>query len=363
MAKKPVTYQSAGVDAPREELALQRIIKHFQKTWPQSDGLGSVKLDIGYFANVIDIGGVGLAITADGVGTKLLIAQLMQDYRTIGIDCVAMNVNDLLCVGAKPISMVDYIAVQEAKPDLLEDIAIGLCEGAKRANISIPGGEIAQLRDVIKGHKEGYGFDLAGTAVGIVPLDRIIVGQNIKEGDLVIGIESSGVHSNGLTLARRAFFEQNTFTVDTVFSSLETSLGKELLKPTHIYVKEALDILEGIPVKAFVHITSDGFLNLTRVVAEVGYIIDELPEPPQIFSLIQSHGNITDEQMFTVYNMGIGFCVVVSPDDAPRVFDILRSHRRKAYRIGFAISDKERRCFIKSKSLIGKGKEFVRGTL
>ncbi|HEU4340834.1 MAG TPA: phosphoribosylformylglycinamidine cyclo-ligase, partial [Candidatus Binatia bacterium] len=306
MAKKPITYQSAGVDAPREELVLQRIIKHFRKTWPQSDGLGSVKLDIGYFANVIDIGGVGLAITADGVGTKLLIAQLMQDYKTIGIDCVAMNVNDLLCVGAKPISMVDYIAVQEAKPDLLEDIAIGLCEGAKRANISIPGGEIAQLRDVIKGHKEGYGFDLAGMAVGIVPLDGIIVGQNIQEGDLVIGIESNGVHSNGLTLARRVFFEQNTFTVDAMFPSLEASLGKELLKPTHIYVKEALDILDqGIPVKALVHITSDGFLNLTRVVAEVGYIIDELPEPPQIFSLIQSYGNITDEQMFTVYNMGI----------------------------------------------------------
>ena len=198
-------------------------------------------MDIGYFANVIDIGGIGLAICTDGVGSKSIIAQMMSRYDTIGIDCVAMNVNDAICVGARPISMVDYIAIEKADADILGAIAIGLAEGAKQAGISISGGEISPLKDVMRG------FDLVGMAVGIVPLDRIITGRDLAPGDVIIGLESSGIHSNGLTLARHVFFERAGLSIDHVFPELGTTLGEELLRPTLIYVPEILDIIEQCP--------------------------------------------------------------------------------------------------------------------
>src|SRR5207302_820734 len=167
---------------------LQKIIASIKQTRPAPGGLGAVKLDIGYFANVIDIGGIGLAICTDGVGSKTMIAQMTGRYDTIGIDCVAMNVNDVICVGARPISMVDYIAVENADAEMLGAIAIGLAAGAKQAGISISGGEISQLKDVIRG------FDLIGMAVGVVPLDRIITGHDLAPGDVIVGLESSGIH-------------------------------------------------------------------------------------------------------------------------------------------------------------------------
>src|SRR2546423_13572991 len=167
-----------GVPNPRADAAM----------WPAPGSRGAVKLDIGYFANIIDIGGIGLAICTDGVGSKTFIAQRPGRYDTIGIDCVAMNVNDVICVGTRPISMVDYIAVENADADMLGAIAIGLAAGAKQAGISISGGEISQLKDVIRG------FDLIGMAVGIVPLDRIITGRELAPGDIIIGLESNGIH-------------------------------------------------------------------------------------------------------------------------------------------------------------------------
>ena len=353
------TYQNAGVDVDQEEEALKPLIQHIKGTWPKGGGIGSVKLDIGFFANVIDLGGMGLALTTDSVGSKVLIAQMADKYDTVGIDCVAMNVNDLLCVGARPISLIDYIAIQTAKPDLMDEISKGLCEGANMANVSVSGGETAQLDDVIKGYKEGYGFDLVGMAVGTVPLDNIIVGENIQEDDIVIGIESNGIHSNGLTLARRIFFEKNDYAIDSTFPELDHTLGEELLRPTHIYVREVLDILDQeISVKALIHNTSDGFLNLNRVVSEVGYVIEELPPIPPIFSLIKNLGGIVDKEMFKVYNMGIGFCIVVSPHETERVISIIESHGKNAYKIGRAVADKERRVTIEPYKLEGKGKEF-----
>lgn len=364
MTKLPaVTYRNAGVNTQREDVALERMISRFQETCLRGRKLGAVMLDIGFFANVIDLGlgGVGLALSADGVGTKVLIAQMMRKYDSIGIDCVAMNVNDILCVGARPISMVDYIAVQDPHPSLLEDISKGLCEGAKIANISIPGGEIAQLREIVVGYKEGFAFDLAGMAVGTVALDKIIIGRDIQPGDAIIGVESNGIHSNGLTMARRIFFEEHHCTVDTKFPALEHSLGEELLKPTYIYSREVLDILDqGIAVKALVHITSNGFLNLTRVASDVSYVIEKLPPPPPIFDLIQKHGNVSHEEMFSVYNMGVGFCIVVSPDEADRIISIAHAHERRAQKLGYTTPDKERRVFIKPKGLVGKGKRFFR---
>jgi phosphoribosylformylglycinamidine cyclo-ligase len=262
-----------------------------------------------------------------------------------------MNVNDLICVGATPLSLVDYMAIQDSNPDLLDDLAKGLCVGAEMANISISGGEIAQLPDIINGYKDGFGFDLVGTAVGTVPIDKILVGRNIQEGDVIIGIESNGIHSNGLTLARRVFFEQHHYSVDKFFSELGCTLGEELLKPTHIYVREALEILNSdISLKAFVHITGDGFLNLARVDAEVGFVIDYLPPVSPIFTLIQQLGGVSDTEMFSVYNMGIGFCIIVPPNDADQVISIVNTYGKQAYKIGYTVSDKEKQVRI-----VGKG--------
>jgi phosphoribosylformylglycinamidine cyclo-ligase len=348
-------YQGAGVDIAAAESGLKKIIDSIKRTWPAADGVGAVKLDIGYFANVIDIGGIGLAICTDGVGSKSIIASMMNKYDTIGIDCVAMNVNDVICVGARPISMVDYIAVEAADADMLGAIAVGLAEGARQAGISISGGEIAQLKDVMRD------FDLVGMAVGLVPLDRIITGRDLIPGDAIIGIESNGIHSNGLTLARRVFFEQGKLSVDHVFPELGIPLGEELLRPTLIYVPEVLDIIERVPtVKALINITGDGLLNLPRADAKVGFEIDNLPPAPPIFRLIQQHGAVADAEMFAVYNMGVGFCVLAADQDAGAILAILERHRRRARVIGRVIEDDSVGVHLPAENLIGHGKRFRR---
>jgi phosphoribosylformylglycinamidine cyclo-ligase len=302
---------------------------------------------------------MGLALTSDGVGTKVLVAQQLGRYDTVGIDCVAMNVNDLLCVGARPLSLVDYIAVQEADPDILADIAKGLAEGARLAGVSIPGGEIAQLQEIVVGTRPGLGFDLAAAAVGLVPLDRIIVGRDIADGDVLVGVASSGIHSNGLTLARRILFEQAGYDVTTVLPELGCSVGEELLRPTHIYVREALAVLdEGVPVKAMMHVTGDGFLNLARVAAEYGFVINALPPLPPIFALLQRLGSITDDEMYRVFNMGVGFCFVVPPDAVEQTVAIVAAHGKHAQAIGHAVPDPERHIRILPAGLISEGKRF-----
>src|SRR5437899_6599580 len=213
-------YKATGVDTAEADAGLNHIIARVQGTWPRA-GLGRVVLPIGYFANVIELDGVGLALCTDGVGSKTMIADMMGKYDTIGIDCVAMNVNDVICVGAKPLSLVDYIAVERTDAAMLDAIGAGLCKGAEMAEISISGGEIAQLRDVI------HGFDLVGMAVGRVDLEKIIDGRNIAPGDIVIGVKSNGLHSNGYSLARRALFEAGGFGIDQKFDELGTSLGEE----------------------------------------------------------------------------------------------------------------------------------------
>src|SRR5215813_13281990 len=184
-------YKHAGVDTAEADSGLSHIVRRVQRTWPQQ-GVGRVLLPIGYFANVIEMDGVGIALCTDGVGSKAVIAERMRKYDTIGIDCIAMNVNDMICVGAKPLSLVDYIAVQQADAAMLDAIGVGLTAGALKAGISISGGEIAQLKDIING------FDLVGMAAGRVDLDKVLSGRHVVEGDIVIGVRSSGVHSNGL---------------------------------------------------------------------------------------------------------------------------------------------------------------------
>jgi phosphoribosylformylglycinamidine cyclo-ligase len=346
-------YKKAGVDIAAAQSGLQKIIASIKQTWPAPGALGAVKLDIGYFANVVDIGGIGLAICTDGVGSKTIIAQMTGRYDTIGIDCVAMNVNDVICVGARPISMVDYIAVENVDDEMLGAIAVGLAAGAKQAGISISGGEISQLKDVIRG------FDLIGMAVGVVPLDRIITGRDLAPGDIIIGLESNGIHSNGLTLARQAFFERAKLPIDHVFPELGISLGEELLRPTLIYVREILDIINEVSsVKALINITGDGLLNLPRVHATVGFEIDNLPPGPAVFRLIQQYGAIGSAEMFEVYNMGVGFCVLVAERDRDAALATLQRHGRRAQVIGRVIEDDSKGVHLPGQKLTGHGKEF-----
>ena len=316
-------------------------------------GLGKPLTKIGHFTGLVDFGSYALSLCTDSVGTKVLVAKEMRRWDTIGIDCVAMNVNDLLCVGAKPVSMVDYIAIDRADAAVLDGIAIGLAEGARQAGVSISGGEISQLPDMVKG------FDLVGTAVGTVALDRILVGRDIVPGDRVIGIASNGIHSNGFTLARRAFFERARVSVDHVFAELGHRLGEELLRPTYIYVPEILEILDKIAsVKALIHITGDGFLNLPRLAAEIGFIIDDLPAPPPIFDLIEEHAGVERAEMYEVYNMGIGFCVILAEHDADSALAILKRQGRDARVIGYAVADRTKSVYLPQQRLIGTGKRF-----
>jgi phosphoribosylformylglycinamidine cyclo-ligase len=353
MKSRDSLYKSAGVDTAAKQSGLHKIVDRIKETWPAPGGVGAVKLDIGYFANVIDIGGIGLAFCTDGVGSKSIIAQMMNRYDTIGIDCVAMNVNDAICVGARPISMVDYIAVESTDADMLGAIAIGLAAGAKAAGISICGGETAPLKDIVRG------FDLVGTAIGIVPLDRIITGRDLAPGDVIIGLESSGIHSNGLTLARHVFFERAKLPILHLFPELGTPLGEELLRPTLIYVPEILEIIENIHnVKALINITGDGLLNLSRVDARVGFLIDNFPTMPPIFRTIQQCGDVGNAEMFEVYNMGIGFCVLVAAEDADSALLILQRYGRRARIIGRVIKDDRKGVYLPRQRLEGHGKEF-----
>jgi phosphoribosylformylglycinamidine cyclo-ligase len=338
-------YKQSGVDTAEADAGLSHIIARVQKTWPQA-GLGRVVLPIGYFANVIEFDGIGLALCTDGVGSKTIIADMLGKYDTIGIDCVAMNVNDMVCVGAKPLSLVDYIAVSHTDAVMLDAIGAGLCAGAEMAGVSISGGETAQLKDVVTG------FDLVGMAVGRVALDKVIDGSAVCAGDAVIGVRSNGIHSNGLSLARKAFFANHKLAIGHKFDELPGSLGEELLRPTHIYVPEAMEIIERVRgVHALINITGDGLLNLVR---------DRLIEPPPIFPLIQRHAGVDDSEMFEVFNMGIGFCYVVDPADADATLAILARHGRSAQVIGHAVADAEKSVRIPARRLIGRHKRFWR---
>ena len=300
----PDTYAKAGVDIRREDRAIKGIISWVSKTFKFREGkIGAVMRDVGTFANVVDIGEYALAITTDGVGSKVIVAQELDKYDTVGIDLVAMNVNDLICIGAEPISMVDYLAMERTEDRMAKDIAIGIYEGAKQADIAIVGGETASLPDIVHGCRPGAGFDLAGTAVGIVRKDRIITGEKIAVGDVVLAFESSGVHSNGLTLARKV---------------LPKSMWMSLLTPTRIYVKEVLELIGKYDIHGLANITGGGLLNLVRL-TKYGFTIDKLPEPQMVFKKIQELGKVSDEEMYKTFNMGVGFCVITGRGDADKI--------------------------------------------
>jgi phosphoribosylformylglycinamidine cyclo-ligase len=358
---KSLTYADAGVDQVREARGLSALVGWLAKANELREGVGQSVLASGHYATVVDIGhNVGLALCTDGVGTKVLVAQLLGKYDTVGIDCIAMNVNDLICVGAEPIAMVDYLAIEEPDEELLEGIGKGLYEGARQANITIPGGEVAQLQEIIKGSVPGKGFDLAGAAFGLVPLDRMVIGEGIEPGDAIVGLASSGIHSNGLTLARKALMDQGGLAIDSHVEELGRSVGEELLEPTRIYVRPALEMLgSDADVKGLANITSDGLTNIARLSRKVDYVIEEHPEPPPIFSLIQRAANVTDEEMYTVFNMGVGLCVVCADGDADAIIETAGAHDIEAWRLG-SVTEGSGRVSLQHVGLVGEEGEFRR---
>ncbi|MBI4515221.1 MAG: phosphoribosylformylglycinamidine cyclo-ligase [Deltaproteobacteria bacterium] len=358
-SSQSLKYDSVGVQTLQVEGGLSDLAHWITRTFEFN--AAKPQLPLGYFANVLRLTpDLGLAISTDGVGTKLLVAQELEKYDTVGIDCVAMNANDILCVGARPVSLVDYIAVQQADAKFLGELAKGFYEGARLAGINIPGGEVAQVREMLHGARAGYAFDLVGTCVGTVHPERVLVGQDVRPGDVVVGIASSGIHSNGFTLARRVLFNQAGLSVNERIPELARSVGEELLVPTQLYVREVVQMLdEGLALKAMMHVTGDGFLNLTRVEAPVGFVIDKLLDIPAIFSVIQTRGQLDDAEMFRVYNMGVGFCVVVEPKDAARVQAIARAHGKANAVIGYAASDRDRRVWITPRQLVSQAGRFV----
>jgi phosphoribosylformylglycinamidine cyclo-ligase len=320
-------YARAGVDQGAADAAVAGLVR----------ALGAIKLDRpslqvplpGHYASVIEIGAnAGIALSTDGVGTKLLVAEELGRFDTVGIDCVAMNVNDVICVGAEPLAMLDYIAVQKANPAVCEELGVGLARGAELAGVEIPGGELAQLGDLVSS------VDVSGACFGTVALDAVVDGAAVEPGDVVIGLPSSGIHSNGYTLARAALAG-----IPLDDDRLGRPLGDVLLEPTEIYVKPVVELLRSaVDVRGLAHITSGGTANLLRLAAEVGYEIDAPLPVPAIFDLIQEQGGVSGEEMYDVFNMGCGFCAVVPADDEAAALELLRAHYPEAKRIGRAVA-------------------------
>jgi len=321
-------YAKAGVDQGAADSAVAGLVR----------ALGAIELDRpsaqvplpGHYASVIKVDErLGIALSTDGVGTKLMIAEELGRFDTIGIDCVAMNVNDVICVGAEPLAMLDYIAIEQADPAVCEEIGVGLARGAERAGVEIPGGELAQLGQMVRG------VDVSGACFGTVALDAIVDGSAVEPGDVVIGLPSTGLHSNGYTLARSAL--AGIRLDEDPEGRLGRPLGEVLLEPTEIYVKPIVELLRSeVEVRGLAHITSGGTGNLLRLAAEVGYEIDDpLPVPP-IFELIRERGRVSDEEMREVFNLGCGFCVVVPAADEGGALELLRRHYPAAQRVGRA---------------------------
>lgn len=363
-ASRSNAYADSGVDVTREQSAMAPLLAWVKRTAEaRPSGPGRACLGVGHFAEVIEIGrGLGLALSCDGVGTKLLVAQLLDRYDSVGIDLVAMSVNDLLCVGAEPLAFLDYVAVEQPDPELFDGLGKGLHAGAMAAGVVIAGGEVAQVGELIRGARPGRNFELAGFAVGTVALDSIIDGSQLVPGDVVLGLPSSGIHSNGLSLARKLLLPDGAASAAERPDELEgQSVGDALLEPTAIYVKPIKALWDaGISVHALAHITGDGLLNLHRVAAPVGFIIDSLPEPPGIFQLLEKAGRLPPEELYTCFNMGLGMCVSLPAEAVDRARSILSSHGISASVIGRVTDDPKRRVQLPALGLSGNGRRFER---
>ena len=288
-----LTYAATGVDIAESEAATAALV-------------GAVGDSAGDYAGLLDIGDRYLGLATDGVGTKLLVAEALSDYSTVGIDCIAMNANDLVAAGVRPVAFVDYLAVDEPDERFAEQIGEGLAEGAERAGIELVGGETAVMPEVVKG------LDLAGTCAGLAAKDALFPGR-ADVGDALVGMPSSGIHSNGLTLARTAVTREADYTDPCPFGDYDT-LGEALLEPTRIYT-DLLDPMREHGVNAAAHVTGGGWTNLDRL-GDHRYAIDDPFDPQPVFDYVQEAGNVSAEEMHRTFNMGTGFVAALSPSDA-----------------------------------------------
>ena len=317
------TYEEAGVNVAAVERSQESMGELIRATHNSATAHG-----FGHYAGLVEIpGGRLLATHTDGVGTKVLVASMMERYDTVGIDCMAMNVNDVICVGARPVSFVDYIAANRNDQRVFDALVSGLVEGAKMADVPIVGGETAIMPDLFS--RDGFAFDLAGMVTGLVDRDALILGADIVPGDVIVGAASSGLHSNGYTLARRMLFPK--FSVHDRIRGVG-SIGEELLRPTTIYVRPVLDIIRGCSVHGLAHITGGSFAKLARL-KRTGYEIDSPPPAPPILNLIAEQG-VDDAEMYRTFNMGVGFCVVVPEAEAGAVVKAFGRHDISSQVIG-----------------------------
>ena len=328
-------YAAAGVSIASSDAgvrALVDVLRTIDPGRPSRSLLGS-----GHYASVLRLtDDLAIALSTDGVGSKLVVAEQTGRLDTVGIDCIAMNVNDLVCVGAQPLAMLDYLAVEQPDPAALTQIARGLKAGAEDAGIEIPGGELAVLPELIRGHPSPNGFDLCGAAFGVVAPDAIVTGDAIAAGDALIGLPSSGLHSNGYTLARRALLDDGGLALDDAPAALGgATVADALLEPTVIYVRAVLELLASdIAVNGLAHITGGGLSNLLRLNDRVGFAIEQpLPVPP-VFGLIAQLGAVADAEMWDVFNMGCGFVAVVPAARAGDAVALLAARHPGSARIG-----------------------------
>ena len=336
-----ITYKKVGVDISeikKSQKAIGQLISSTHKLQKKA----KITHGFGHYAGIVEIpGGKLLATHTDGVGTKVIIANMMKKFDTIGIDCVAMNVNDIICIGATPISFVDYIAANKNDQRIFKQIVSGLVRGAKKSSMPIVGGETAIMPDLISG--KGFGFDLAGMVVGLLSKKQMILGNSIKPNDVIIGVKSTGLHSNGYSLARKVL---SKYSLKQKFKGIGI-LGNALLKPTEIYVKPVLETIEKCSIHGLAHITGGSFTKLLRL-KQIGFELDNLPKTPPLMQLIEDCGVKSDE-MYKTFNMGVGFCIVSPENQVKEIRRIFKNHKTTTYEIGHI--SKKKGIFVNSKKI------------
>ena len=319
-----MTYAESGVDIFKSEKAIEGLLSSIRY---KRKGIG--KPLGGHYAGMIEFGKYALVMCTDGVGSKVMIASELKKWDTVGIDCIAMNVNDAICVGAEPLAFVDYLAIEKPKPEITKEIGKGLEKGAKLSNISIISGETASLPELING------FDLAGTCLAYVKKDKIMMGSKIKPKDIIIGLSSSGIHSNGYSLVRKIIKKSGFSYTDKFPDGLYQgkNIGEILLTPTRIYVKEVMELLKKVDVHGIAHITGSGLWNLPRLNEKVKYELDNPFEPQPIYKFLQKYGNIDDKEMYQTFNMGMGLAIVLSEKDVEKSMKILKKYSKSKVKV------------------------------
>ncbi|HEY7108645.1 MAG TPA: phosphoribosylformylglycinamidine cyclo-ligase [Nitrososphaeraceae archaeon] len=325
-------YSETGVDLRKVKTIHSSIRTLISKTFFSNPEL-RILSGFGHYAGLIEIGSRIMALHSDGVGTKLLVAIMMKKYDSIGIDCIAMNVNDVICVGAVPVGFVDYIALSAPDKKLVEAIVKGLSKGAIESEMPIIGGETAIVPDLL--HEDSStSFDLVGTAMGTTSKRKVILGDKIKDGDAILGIESNGLHSNGYSLARRVLL--SNYKIHGTAKYIDKSIGEELLKPTRIYVRPVKELLREHydTVHGLAHITGGSFTKLSRLGERVNYKLNNLPKPAGIFKQIMKDGRIEEREMYRTFNMGIGLCVMIPKSSIDGAISIFEKWKMKSIVIG-----------------------------